>query len=52
MTSAPTSLLDRAGLERPRLAKIIVAAASKAPTTANCSSNTASPRCWCSTTAA
>ena len=43
MTDTPISLVDRAGLDRPRLAKIS-RAASMAPMTANCFSNIASPR--------
>ncbi len=44
------SLLDRAGLDKVRVGKLIDRGLEGA-TTVSCSSNTSSPRCWCSTTA-
>ena len=43
--------VDRAGLDRSAGRVTLIGAASKAPTTANCFSNTARRKCCSSTTA-
>ena len=49
----PEFLADRSRRPRQRPGRQADGARPRrAPTTANCSSNTSSPRCWCSTTAA